>query len=216
MWRVFIPDKSKKVEADDISMDFRINAVSNATISFYDSLTRSDWVELINLFGVNQNVKIKYNNEVYFNGYVHDIKSSKMQKGYNLQVTLFDPLGKLIKIPIKGGVSKPLNVLLQYDVCNHIGITNAINDTTQINLYYETEVSRYALMLDACTIARYLSNDPSKFGFYYNHKHNSLCKIDDENYHISNLKSISTENRLAISYSYGNIVANRVYVTNIK
>lgn len=216
MWYVHIPDRSKKVEADDITMDFRVNAVSSATISFYDSLTKDDWLELLELFSINRNIKIKYRNTTYFNGYVHNISSTKVQKGYRLCVTIYDPLGKLVKLPVKGGFSKPLNVLLQDDVCSHISIDNAIHDTTQINLHYTTEVSRYALMLDACTIARYLSDDPTKFGFYYNHTHNVLCKIDDETYHVPNLKSISTENRLSINYSYGGIVANRVYVTNIK
>ena len=220
MWTVYIPKHKIHLEADEITMNYRLNAVSTVTISFHDILLKEEWLRLAELLKINERVRVQYNDDVYFRGYVQHVSATKTQSGYQLQATLYDPLGKLVKITFSGGISLDLQTVLQDIICDPIGITNMIDckkedgEDIRVNLRYDSEVPRYTVLLDACTIARYMT-DPIRFGFYYNHQENALCELNDSRFHKL-LKSISNENRLSINQSYGYVSANRVIVTNIR
>jgi len=212
MWAVYIPKHNELIEADSITMDFRVNAVSTAQIVFKDQITLSTWSWLYDLFTVNDIVQIKYKDKVIFNGFVYHIASTKTQKDYQLQVTLQDPLGKLTKMPFQGGFSGRLQELLHNEICTHIGVNNRIISDAIVNIYYEKEVTRYSLLFDACAIARYQVN-PSSFGFYYNHQLNAICELNDPEAQET-LQSLSNTNRISINQSYGYTLANVIQVRN--
>ena len=214
MWYVYIPKFKEYVEADNITMDFRVNAVSSAQIVFSEFLTLYSWSWLNNLFSIGDSIQIKYDDMTVFNGYVQQINSIKTQAGYQLTIMLYDPLGKLTKMTYKGGFSGRLCDLIEQEICPFINIKNRINSDTLINLHYENEVTRYSLLVDACALARYQTN-PTNFGFYYNHQLNALCTLDDTEGHIP-LQSLSNTNRISINQTYGYIVANVIQVTNTR
>ena len=212
MWTVYIPKHNELIEADSITMDFRVNAVSTAQIIFRDQMTLSTWSWLCDLFIINDIVQIKYKDKVIFNGFVYHTTSTKTQKDYQLQVTLQDPLGKLTKMPFRGGFSGRLQDLLHNEICMHIDIDNRIVSDVTVNIYYEKEMTRYSLLFDACAIARYQVN-PSSFGFYYNHQLNALCELNDPEAQET-LQSLSNTNRISINQSHGYIMANVIQVRN--
>jgi len=214
MWKLYVPEHKQYIEADEITINFRMNAVSYATISFHDIVLSDDWLRLSEIFQINEDVQILYKDEIVFRGYVQHVSFTKSQKGYQAQITLYDPLGKLVKITYRGGISSPLYEVLDRNICSIIGIKNYIDKDVQINLRYDNETPLYSVLVDVCTMARYLT-DPTRFGFYYNHRYNALCELNDTRYH-KQMKSISTENRLSINYSYGYIMASTVQVSNVR
>jgi len=214
MWTIYVPKFNEYLEAENITMDFRINAVSSAQIVFNDFLTLYSWSWLNNLFSIGDSIQIKSDNTVIFNGYIQQINSVKTQTGYQLQITLYDPLGRLTKMPYKGGFSGRFCDLLIQEICSFININNRITSDAIINIRYENEMTRYSLLVDACALARY-QTDPINFGFYYNHQLNALCTIDDADGHAL-LQSLSNTNRISINQTYGYIISNVVQVTNFQ
>ena len=212
MWLVYIPRYDETVEADSITMDFRLNAVSVAQINFTEFLVLPVWSRLTDMFVIGDPIQIKYKDQVVFNGFVYQANTTKTQTGYQLDVTLQDPLGKLTKMPFQGGFSGRLQDLLHNEICTHIDIDNRIVSDVTVNIYYEKEVTRYSLLFDACAIARY-QVDPSSFGFYYNHQLNALCELNDPEAQET-LQSLSNTNRISINQSHGYIMANVIQVRN--
>jgi len=212
MWTVYIPRYDETIEADSITMDFRLNAVSTAQISFTEFLVLPVWSKLTDMFVIGDPIQIKYKDQVVFNGFVYQANTTKTQTGYQLNVTLQDPLGKLVKLAYKGGFSGKLQDLIETEICPYINIKNRIQSDAIVNLRYEKEVTRFSLLHDACAIARYQTN-PASFGFYYNHRLNALCELNDPEAQEP-LVSISNRNRLSINQSHGYIIANIVQVRN--
>jgi len=214
VWYVYVPRYDACVEASSIDMDFRINAVSHARIAFHECLTLRTWSWLRSLFTVGEPVQIKHNKRVYFNGYVHNVSYTKTQHGYDVGVVLYDPLGKLTRMAYKGGFSGRLRDLIEQEICPYIGINNRMKSDVIVNLRYDYELTRFALLVDACTLARY-QTDVMHYGFYYNHQLNALCELNDKESHTM-LQSLSDTNRISIEQSHSYPISNVVQVTNIR
>jgi len=214
MWYVYVPNHDELLEADNIVMDFRVNAISHARILFQECLTLQTWSWLRNLFTIGDPIQIKNDDQVYFNGYIQNMETQKTQSGYQLGIVLYDPLGRLIKMPYKGGFSGRFKDLIEHEICQYIGICNRIESDAIVNIRYDQEMTRLALLYDACALARF-QTDVTKFGFYYNHQLNALCELNDEEAHTM-LQSLSNTNRIAINQTYSYPIANVIQVTNIR
>jgi len=214
MWHVYVPNHNETLEADNITMDFRINAISHARILFQECLTLREWSWLRSLFTIGDPIQIKNDDQIYFNGYIQNVETHKTQKGYRLGVVLYDPLGKLVKMQYRGGFSGRFRDLVKYEICRYIGIQNRMKSDAIINIRYNQEMTRLALLYDACALARF-QTDVTKFGFYYNHQLNALCDLTDEETHTL-LHSLSNTNRIAINQAYSYPIANVIQVTNTR
>jgi len=211
-WYIYLPQYKEKIEPDHITMDFRVNAVSSANITFSEHLILSTWSWLKDHFSIGDPIQVKYGKQIIFNGYVNQVSWSKTQTSYRLQVNALDPLGKLVNMPFRGGFTGRLKDLLNNEICKPININNRILSDLIVNLRYDQEVSRFALLIDACTYARVFT-DLTRFGFYYNHQLNALCELNDKSLRKI-VQSTSHTNRLSINLTESYIVANVIQVTN--